>query len=239
MSVDGFRETLQVLQRNKLRTSLTALSVAWGIFMLVVLLAAGNGLRHGVEYDFRDDATNAIWVRAGKTSVPFAGQGPGRPVNLEDGDIDALLREVPGIEYMTGRFYVRGSLPVSRGNASATFDVRGCHPDHQFLERTIILSGRFIDELDVRGRRKVAVIGPTVTKTLFGGSSPLGQDINIRGVNYTVVGEYDDQGGEGELRRIYIPISTAQLVYNGANRVHNRARPWPSTAARCWASGIG
>ena len=221
MSVDGFRETLQVLQRNKLRTSLTALSVAWGIFMLVVLLAAGNGLRHGVEYYFRDDATNAIWVRAGKTSVPFAGQGPGRPVNLEDGDIDALLREVPGIEYMTGRFYVRGSLPVSRGNASATFDVRGCHPDHQFLERTIILSGRFIDELDVRGRRKVAVIGPTVTKTLFGGSSPLGQDINIRGVNYTVVGEYDDQGGEGELRRIYIPISTAQLVYNGANRVHN------------------
>jgi putative ABC transport system permease protein len=221
MSVDGLRETLEVLRRNKLRTSLTALSVAWGIFMLVLLLAAGNGLRHGVEYDFRDEATNSIWVRSAKTSVPFRGQGPGRPVNLDGGDIEALLREVPDIEYMTGRYYVRGPLPVSRGNASATFDVRGCHPDHQFLERTIILSGRFIDELDIRSRRKVAVIGPTVTKALFGNEDPLGQEINIRGVNYTVVGEYDDQGGEGELRRIYIPITTAQLVYNGQNRVHH------------------
>jgi putative ABC transport system permease protein len=221
MSVDGLRETLEVLRRNKLRTSLTALSVAWGIFMLVLLLAAGNGLRHGVEYDFRDEATNSIWVRSAKTSVPFRGQGPGRPVNLDDGDIEALMREVPDIEYMTGRYYVRGPLPVSRGNASATFDVRGCHPDHQFLERTIILSGRFIDELDIRSRRKVAVIGPTVTKALFGNEDPLGQEINIRGVNYTVVGEYDDQGGEGELRRIYIPITTAQLVYHGQNRVHH------------------
>jgi len=221
VSVDGLRETLEVLGRNKLRTSLTALSVAWGIFMLVLLLAAGNGLRHGVEYDFRDEATNSISVRATKTSVPYRGQGPGRPVILDDGDIEALLREVPGIEYMTGRYFLRGSLPVSRGNASATFDVRGCHPDHQFLERTLILSGRFIDELDIRGRRKVAVIGPTVTKALFGDEDPLGKGINIRGVNYTVVGEYDDQGGEGELRRIYIPISTAQLVYNGQDRVHH------------------
>lgn len=221
MSFDGLRETLEVLGRNKLRTSLTALSVAWGIFMLVLLLAAGNGLRHGVEYDFRDEATNSIWIRAAKTSVPFRGQGPGRPVNLDTSDLEALVREVPGVEYITGRYYVRGPLPVTRGDASANFEVRGCHPDYQYLERTIILSGRFIDELDMRGRRKVAVIGPTVTKALFANEDPLGKDINIRGVNYTVVGEYDDQGGEGELRRIYIPLSTAQLVYNGQDRVHN------------------
>ncbi len=220
MTLDTLREVFDVLSRNKLRTSLTGLSVGWGIFMLVLLLAAGNGLQHGVEYDFRDDATNSIWIRQGKTSRPHEGHGPGRPINFDDGDIDALLREVPGIEHMSGRFYVRGALPVSRGNESATFDIRGCHPDHQFLERTIMLSGRFIDELDIRHRRKVAVIGPSVKTALFGESSPLGDVINIRGVNYTVVGVFEDQGGEGELRRIYIPISTAQLVYHGANRVH-------------------
>lgn len=220
MNADGLREVFEVLRRNKLRTSLTALSVAWGVCMLVLLIAAGNGLRHGVEHDFRDDATNSVWIRASKTSIPYRGQGPGRPINLEDGDFDALQRGVPGIEHITGRFYVRGVLPVSRGSRSATFDVRGCHPDHQFLERTIMLSGRFIDELDVRDRRKVAVIGPRVQAALFGAADPLGERINVRGVNYTVVGVFEDQGGEGELRRIYIPISTAQLVYHGENRLH-------------------
>lgn len=218
---DGLREVLEVLGRNKLRTGLTALSVAWGIFMLVLLLAAGNGLRHGVEYDFRDDAQNSIWIRQGKTSLPFRGQGPGRPVNFDDGDLEALRREVAGIEYMSGRFYVRGALPVSRGARSATFDVRGCHPEHQYLEKTIILAGRFIDELDISGRRKVAVIGPSVKDALFGKADPLGEVINVRGVNYTVVGVFEDQGGQGELRRIYIPISTAQLVYHGQSRVHH------------------
>jgi putative ABC transport system permease protein len=220
MNVDGLREVLDVLGRNKLRTSLTGLSVGWGIFMLVLLLAAGNGLQHGVEYDFRDDATNSIWIRQGKTSLPYRGQGPGRPVNLEEADIDALRREVSGVEYLSGRYYVRGALPVSRGNASATFDVRGCHPDHQYLERTIMMAGRFINELDISGRRKVAVIGPSVKAALFGETDPLGEVLNVRGVNYTVVGVFEDQGGEGELRRIYIPISTAQLVYHGGSRVH-------------------
>jgi putative ABC transport system permease protein len=220
VTFDTLREVLDVLSRNKLRTALTGLSVGWGIFMLVLLLAAGNGLRHGVEHDFRDDATNSIWIRQGRSSQPYLGHAPGRPINFDDSDIDALLREVSGIEYMSGRYYVRGVLTVSRGNQSATFDVRGCHPDHQYLERTIMISGRFIDELDISERRKVAVIGPAVQAALFGGESPLGEIINIRGVNYTVVGVFEDQGGEGELRRIYIPITTAQLVYHGGNRMH-------------------
>lgn len=83
-----------------------------------------------------------------------------------------------------------------------------------------MLSGRFIDDLDIRHRRKVAVIGPSVKTALFGKAEPIGEVINIRGVTYTVVGVFEDQGGEGELRRIYIPISTAQLVYHGGNRVH-------------------
>ncbi len=220
MSFDSWREILDVLRRNKLRSALTASSVAWGIFMLVLLLAAGNGLQHGVEYDFRDDATNSIWVRQGKTSLPFAGHAPGKPVNFDNADLTALRHEVSGIEHMSGRFYIRGGMLVSRGDKSASFDVRGCHPAHQYLEKTLLISGRFINDLDEQDRRKVAVIGPPVSSTLFGTADPLGEMINIRGVNYQVIGVFEDQGGEGELRRIYIPLSTAQLVYHGGDRVH-------------------
>lgn len=220
MSPDTWREVLDVMRRNKLRTSLTALSVAWGIFMLVLLIAAGNGLQHGVEHDFRDDATNSIWVRQGKTSLPFAGHAPGRPVRFDNADLEAVRREVPGVEHMSGRYYLRGGRFVSRGDKSASFDIRGCHAGHQYLERTIMLSGRFINELDVQQRRKVAVVGPAVTASLFGKTEPLGESINIGGVNYTVIGVFEDLGGQGELRRIYIPISTAQLVYHGGDDVH-------------------
>jgi putative ABC transport system permease protein len=109
---------------------------------------------------------------------------------------------------------------VVRGNQGGTFDVRGCHPGHQYLERTLITAGRFLNDLDVSERRKVAVIGKAVREILFGSEDPLGQMINVRGVNYEVIGVFDDLGGEGELRHIYVPISTAQLVYHGADNLH-------------------
>lgn len=220
MSIDGWQEVLEVLGRNKLRAALTALSVAWGIFMLVLLLAAGNGLRHGVEWDFRDDAMNSIWIRQGKTSLPHGGHAPGRPVNFDVSDIEALRREIPGLDRMTGRYFMRGGYSVSRAGKSETFDLRGVHPDHQYMERTIVTSGRFINDVDIEERRKVAVIGPTVKATLFGATDPLGEMIDIRGVTYKVIGVFEDQGSESEKRMIYLPISTAQLVYHGGNRVH-------------------
>src|SRR3569832_1582314 len=134
--MDTWHEVFEVLRRNKLRASLTASSVAWGIFLLVLLIAAGNGLRHGVEWEFRDDATNALSVRRGKTSLPYRGHAPGRTINLENADLQALGSELPGVDRITGRFFLWGSTLISRGNRSAAFDVRGCNPDHQFLEQT-------------------------------------------------------------------------------------------------------
>ncbi|MEY4546679.1 MAG: hypothetical protein RL685_2874 [Pseudomonadota bacterium] len=220
MSFDTWQEVYEVLRRNKLRAALTATSVAWGIFLLVVLIAAGNGLRSAVEWSFRDDATNSVSLRRGRTSLPHEGRGPGRSINFKNADVDALRRDLPGLEYLSGRFFLSGSVPVSRAGNTAAFEVRGCHPDHQYLERTIVQAGRFINDLDVSDRRKVAVIGSTVERVLFGSEDPLGQMINVRGVNYEVVGVFEDVGGEGELRLIYVPLSTAQLVYHGGNEVH-------------------
>lgn len=220
MSLDSFGEVLDVLRRNRLRTILTALSVAWGIFMLVLLLAAGEGLQNGVRHDFRDDATNSIWLRRGKTSKPFQGHAPGRKVVFQNDDLPALRRGVDGLEHMTGRFYLWGGFTVSRGNKTSSFNVRGVHPDHQFLERTIVVDGRFINDRDIAQQRKVAVIGKEVQSALFGSENPIGGRIKIRGVHFQVVGLFRDDGSSRESRTIYAPLTTAQLMYRGGNDVH-------------------
>lgn len=221
MSFDQLVELIEVLRAAKLRTTLTAFSVAWGIFMLVILLGAGAGIQNGAEHQFRDDATNALWIYPGTTSIPFEGHKIGRSVRLTDEDYDALKTHVEGIEHITGRFYLRGQFTVSYNGTVSSFDVRSCHPDHQFLEKTIITAGRFLNEIDLLERRKVAVIGPDVVTRLFKPhENPLGAWISVRGMMVRVVGVFDDEGGEGELSKIYIPISTAQAAFGGESQIH-------------------
>ena len=218
--LDALQEIFATLQRNKLRTALTALSVAWGMLMLVVLLGAGRGLQNGAAYEFRDDAVNSLWLYSGKTSLPFAGRGPGREVKLMNDDYDAISRSVPGVEHISARFYLFGEFTVSYGAKHSAFDIRGTHPGHQYLEKTIITEGRFLDDLDLNERRKVCVIGSKVVDFLFGKQDPIGEYLKIRGASYKVVGVFEDVGGEAELKKIYIPITTTQLVYNQPGRVH-------------------
>lgn len=218
--IDRLLEIAETLFRHKLRTALTALSVAWGVFMLVVLLGAGSGLQNGVQWLFRDDATNSLWMWPGQTSLPWRGTPPGKEVRFEEEDFLAISR-IDGIEKISGRFFFQGEYMVSRGDKRSTFDIRSCHPDHQFIEKTIIMRGRFLNDLDVSERRKVAVIGEPVAKLLFGrGEEPLGDTIQIRGTPYTVIGIFDDVGGEGERRKIYVPITTAQLAHGEPGRMH-------------------
>ncbi|MEM9490162.1 MAG: ABC transporter permease [Myxococcota bacterium] len=217
-SLDRWQEILDTLRRHKLRTALTALSVAWGILMLVLLFGVGTGLQRSIEYDFRDDAVNSVWVRPGKTSVPYQGYGIGREVRLGNDDYQAIRDGVDGVEYITGRFYLRGiDLIVSYGNKTSSFDVRATHPDHKYLEKTIITRGRFINDLDLKQRRKVAVIGVLVAEFLFGEDEALGRWIQVAGLSYKVVGVFDDAGGEGETRQIYLPVTTAQMAYGGSD----------------------
>lgn len=219
--MDAWHEMVDFLLRHKLRTALTALSVAWGIFMLVLLLAAGNGLQNGVRHDFRDDAQNSIWIGASRTSLPYKGNPPGRPVKFANDDLEALQRKMPQIEHLTGRFYLWGDFFVSYKGKTARFDIRGCHPDHLYIEKTILVSGRFINHTDLERKRKVAIIGIDVQRELFADQEPLGAFINIRGVQYRVVGTYRDDGAQSELSKIYVPITTAQLVYSEPERVHH------------------
>ncbi|HTJ80462.1 MAG TPA: ABC transporter permease [Polyangiaceae bacterium] len=220
MSLEPFVELIETLRTAKLRTAVTALSVAWGIFMLVILLAAGAGIQNGAEHEFRDDATNSIWVYRGTTSIPFEGHKIGRPVKLDDDDYDAIRHEIDGVEQITGRFYIQSQFTVSYRGTVSSFDVRACHPGHRFIENTQILEGRFINELDLQERRKVAVIGPIAVDRLFHKKAALGEWIDINGTMYRVVGIFDDDGGEEEQAKIYIPIATAQMAYGGPKQIH-------------------
>ncbi|HWN70833.1 MAG TPA: ABC transporter permease [Haliangium sp.] len=220
-SPDRWYEIFDTIRRNKLRTFLTALSVAWGIFMLVILLAAGNGLRNSVAHDFRDDAVNSLWIWAGQTSLPHEGHPIGRAVQFTNRDYQRIRDTVPGVERITGRFFLRGNLVVSRGSKNTSFDVRACHPDHRFLEKTVVTRGRFLDDIDQAERRKVAVIGADVARFLFEeDEDPLGHWITINNIQYLVIGLFEDEGGEDEQRKIYIPIATAQMAYGGADAIH-------------------
>jgi putative ABC transport system permease protein len=217
--MDRLVEILQTLDRNRARTLLTALSVAWGIFMLVVLLGAGTGLQNALEKQFVDDATNSLWVRRGQTSRPYEGHRPGRRIRFTNADHERLSR-LPGVEHITSRYYLWGGFTIRYKDRHGSFDVRSCHPDHRFLEKTIITRGRFLNDLDLERRSKVTVIGDEVAKHLFRGEDPIGAWIDIKGILYRVVGVFQDEGGLNELRKVYIPITTAQAAYGGGDEVH-------------------
>lgn len=218
--IEFAREVFATLGRNKLRTLLTAFSVAWGLFMLVILLAAGSGLENGVEWEFRDDAVNSMAVAGGMTSIPYAGRRTGRDIHFKTPDYEAVPRHVPEVEHITGRFYLWGEFTVSRKDKRSSFEVRGVNPGHQHLEKTEMVAGRYLNELDIQERRKVAVIGSIAKTFLFGEQAAVGEYIKLRGLEYKVVGVFEDAGGEAELRRIFVPITTAQFIYNVPDAVH-------------------
>jgi putative ABC transport system permease protein len=135
---DKWQEILSSMRRHKLRTFLTALSVWWGIFMLVLLLGMGKGLQNSVEHNFKDDAINSLWIRPGRTSKPYKGLPPGRYVRFTNDDYNLIKSQVPEVEYITGRYYMWGEFNIEYKGNSLAFDVRSVHPDHQVLENTII-----------------------------------------------------------------------------------------------------
>jgi putative ABC transport system permease protein len=219
---DLLRELVEDLVRHPLRSALTALSVAWGTFMLVVLLGLGTGLQSSVRWQFRDDATNSIWVYDGETSLAYAGHAVGRPVQFVEADIERV-GALPGVEHLTGRFYPPGRQALLKvGDRASAFGVRSVHPDHVYLENTLVTAGRFLNPRDLTDKRKVVVLGREVADFLFRGQSAdrvLGRWVDVAGTPFRVVGLFDDEGGEGEVSIVYIPITTARTVFRGGDRV--------------------
>ena len=217
---DKWQEIFDSIRRHKLRTFLTALGVFWGIFMLVLLLGAGQGLNNGIEFQFRDDAVNSIFLNAGTTSETYQGLPKGRRIQFNNEDYDYLVEQFTDIEYITGRLYLSGDRTVKYKQKNLSYTVQAVHPDHIYLENSEMIAGRYLNESDQKSFNKVAVIGDLVRDNLMDGEDPIGKEINIGGIVYQVIGVFTDSGGENQRRMIYIPISTGQKVYTGRDDIH-------------------
>jgi putative ABC transport system permease protein len=218
--LDKWQEIFFSLRKNKLRTFLTGFSVAWGIFMLMLLLGSGNGLQNAVEYQFRDDAVNSIFIYRGQTTKEYEGLQPGRRIRFTNDDYEMLKNTTPGLEYLSGRYYLPGEDKVAYNGDYGNFSIITVHPEHRFIERTLPVQGRFLNKTDIKEHRKVACIGEKVQEALFKDEDPIGKYVKINNVPFKVVGVFTDEGGEGLLRTVYLPISTAQRIYSGDNTLH-------------------
>ena len=219
--LDKWQEIFNSLRQHKLRTFLTALSVWWGIFMLVILLGAGNGLKNSAESDFGDDALTRLYIWSYKTSMPYQGLPVGRFIQFKNSDYE-LLEEQKGesFDHVSANYFMWGEFFTTYKNKSLSYNVRCVYPDHLNLERPKMRKGRFINKADIENRRKVAVIGEVVANNFFEKEeAPLGKYLKIKGIEYQVVGVFY-QESERQMERIYLPITTGQQI-EGTDRLGN------------------
>lgn len=223
---DKWQEIFSSLSKNKLRTFLTAFGVFWGIFMLIIMLGSGNGLRNGVIGSFAGDATNSVFIWTQRTSIPYAGLPKGRWFNMKNEDMEALLNEVPGLEHLAPRNQLRGyrgGNNVSHGTKSGTFSVMGDYPQISAINPMDIIEGRFLNNLDIEEKRKVVVIGTNVRDVLFGQEDPINKNVKINGVYFKVIGVWKSKktGGQAErdTQTLFIPFTTFQKAFNYGNIV--------------------
>lgn len=218
--IDKWQEILATIRKNKMRTFLTGFSVAWGIFMLMILLGSGNGLSNGVAENFMRDAVNAMWLWSGRTSIPYQGMKENRQIQFTNSDYD-LVKDLPGIEYTSGRYFISGNQ-FAYGSEYGEYTAITCHPELREVESIEIVTGRFINEIDLREARKSVVLGEDIYTALFKEKDAIGEYVRINNVPFKVVGICREGGGTRH-RNAYVPVTTGQKVFNGANRLHNFA----------------
>ncbi len=213
-----WQEIISTMRKNKLRTFLTSFSVFWGIFILMILLGSGTGLQKGVMHNF-SDATNSVWLWGGRTTIAHAGYNIGRQITLKNDDIEYLSKHYQSIENLSGRLFLwGGEYHTSYKNQYGDFEIQAIHPGYQKVENIKVTKGRPLNLIDIEQYRKVAIIGRIVVERLFKNEDPIGKYVNVSGIPFLVVGMFDDIH-DGEVERLYIPISVAQKTFLPGNDV--------------------
>ena len=203
-------EIWQTARRNKLRTGLTGFAVAWGIFMLIVLLGAGNGLINAQLEQTNRFLSSSMVVFDGLTSMPYNGLKEGRWIRLTERDITTTDKEFPQVIDEVGAQYRISSL-ISRGQQYLNSTVAGVYPNHILIDKVEMLYGRFINHIDIQGKRKVLVLSNNQAKELLGGKKNyrdlLGQYVKVGNFAFQVVGIYKEQeNGRADIFSSYSAI---------------------------------
>lgn len=220
--IERWQEIFDTLRKNKLRTVLTGLSVASGIFILVILLGFGQGMQNGISQEFNDDASNGIAVWGQRTTKEYKGLNPGRFIRLRNDDYQLLWDKFPEyLEHGSPIFRVSAAY-LNYKNESYSYSVQGIKKGYQFIEKQYMSQGRYINEADEKSAAKVAVISNRMVREMeMDPERILLETIDISGVVFQVVGVYGSPRGDREESRVFIPFTTAQKVFNGSNRVHS------------------
>jgi len=219
--LDRWIEIFETIRKNKLRTFLTGLSVASGIFILVILLGFGQGMENGVRKEFEADASNRIWVWTRVTTKEFKGLNPGRRIQMNNEDFETIAATHENeLDKKSNVFRVFGAL-MNYKNESISYRIEGVTADYQQIENQSMVLGRYLNQNDLDQRTKVMVIGNKIKQDLFKDADPINEFIELSGISFKIVGVYSDPGGDREEERVVIPISTAQRIFNGGNRVNN------------------
>ena len=221
--IDRWQEIFETIRKNKLRTFLTGLSVASGIFILVILLGFGRGMENGIRKEFEKDASNRISVWTQTTTKEFKGLNPGRRIQMKNDNFDHIdASYFDQLEYKSAIFRVPWGTTTNYKNESVSYAISGVYPHYQQIENQVMVDGRYIDQMDLDKKNKVVVISNKIKQELLKNvEDPLEEYVQISGINFRVVGVYSDIGGEREENNLFVPFSTAQSVFNGADRVNN------------------
>ena len=215
---DRWTEIFETIGKNKLRTFLSGFTVSLGIFIFIILFGLGNGLKNTFQEFFLDDASNAIFLYPGKTSKPYKGFKANRRIEFKNDDLSDIKEKFSFyLEHLTPRI-TRNALTKYKNNSN-NYSTRGVAPGHQFVEKTILMEGRYINQSDLNSKTKVAVIGRMVAKDLFKSEGAIGKYINLGSSAFKIVGIFQDDGGDNEERNIYIPYTTRQLIEKSNDKV--------------------
>lgn len=206
-----FSEIATSLKRNRLRTFLTGFSISWGIFMLIILLAAGNGLKNGVTSNFGDRAVNKVTIYGGYTSEPYKGNPKWRSITFDQSDSVFLATSVSQIDKVIPTFDLGGkSIQYKKQNANVT--LAAVVPQYSSYNNVKILQGRFVNDLDIKETRKVIVVSDKDAEVLFNDTDPIGKDVICDNIIYKVIGVH--KSSSRWQNQSYVPFSTLVSIYN-------------------------
>lgn len=216
--LDLAREIMQTLRNNKLRTSLTGFAVAWGIFMLIILLGMSNGVLNSFNEHVEANGDAAIEIYNGYTSRPYKGLKENRFIHMRESDMAIVKKEnAKHVAAVSSRIGV-DTATISTTRDYITGGFTGVFPNYASTSGLTITNGRFINDKDMEERRKVMVLTQKNAELLFeDAEKAVGSHVNSMGLTFTVIGIYDRQGWTSS----FIPFTTAEALVNNGGRINS------------------
>ena len=224
--LDRWQEIWITITHNKSRSFMTAFGVFWGMFMLVAMVGAGVALERGMNSQIEGFATNSCFIWTDQTSEPYKGLKKGRRWDMENEDIPLLINSIPEIQHIAPVLFGGGGTNnVTRNDKAGSFRMKGNYPSYNSIDESIMIAGRYINDIDIAEKRKVCVIGERVYEVLFpNNEDALGKNIQVNGIYFQVIGvarhtSNVNIGGDPK-ETVVLPFTTMQQAFNQGNIVH-------------------